>query len=136
MSLVTEHQQAEEWHRLARPQHGRDIRRLTQQDSVRRGCAVARVEGELDAAMYDDFYDLLRRCLHTDRSIVVLDLRAAGFMSIRSASLLVSAKADACARGLDLRLVCGRKEVERVLEVTGVRPLFRHYPTIEAALGG
>ena len=45
-------------------------------------------------------------------------------------------EADAAARGLDLRLVCGRKEVERVLEVTGVRPLFRHYPTIEAALGG
>ncbi|MBF6162142.1 STAS domain-containing protein [Nocardia cyriacigeorgica] len=136
MSLVTDHQHAEELHRLARPQHGREIRRLTQQDGVRRGCAVARVEGELDAALYDDFYDLLCRCMHTDRSIVVLDLRAAGFMSIRSAALLVSAKADAAARGLDLRLVCGRKEVERVLEVTGVRHLFRHYPTMQAALGG
>ncbi|MFE3446146.1 STAS domain-containing protein [Nocardia sp. NPDC059180] len=135
MSLVTEHHIAEQLHQLARPQHGRDIRRLSRQGSVHGGCAVARVEGELDAALYDDFYDLLRECLHADRPIVVLDLRAATFMSIRSATLLVAAKADAAARGLDLRLVCGRKDVERVLEVAGVRPLFRHYPTMREALG-
>ncbi|NEW39770.1 STAS domain-containing protein [Nocardia cyriacigeorgica] len=131
---MTEHQIAEQLHRLSRPQHGRDIRRLSQHGSVRGRCAVARVEGELDAALYDDFYDLLLGCLYTDRRIVVLDLRAATFMSIRSAALLVSAKADAAARGVDLRLVCGRKDVERVLDLAGVRPLFCHYPTMEAAL--
>ncbi|WP_280228201.1 STAS domain-containing protein [Nocardia cyriacigeorgica] len=88
------------------------------------------------AAIYYYLYNLLCWCLHTYRSIVVLYLRAGGLLSIRSAALLVSAKADAAARGLDLRLVCGRKEVERVLEVTGVRHLFRHYPTMQAALGG
>ncbi|WP_280236794.1 STAS domain-containing protein [Nocardia cyriacigeorgica] len=134
MSLVTEHQIAEQLHRLARPQHGCDIRRLSWQDGVHGGCAVARVEGELDAALYDDFYDLVRKCLHTDRPIVVLDLRAATFLSIRSATLLASAKVDAAARGRDLRLVSGRKDVERVLEVAGVRPLFQHYPTLREAL--
>jgi hypothetical protein len=32
-------------------------------------------------------------------------------------------------------LVTGTEEVERALEIAGVRPLFRRYPTMRAALG-
>ncbi|MEU4312967.1 STAS domain-containing protein [Nocardia sp. NPDC024068] len=97
-------------------------------------CVIARVEGELDAVLHDDFRDLLRRCGHSGYRRVVLDLRATTFMSLRAAMILASAKHDAWQVGVELRLVSGRKEVERALEVVGVRHQFRYYPTLGAAL--
>ncbi|ONM48790.1 STAS domain-containing protein [Nocardia donostiensis] len=95
---------------------------------------IARVEGELDAALDGDFKTLLARCRSGGCPVVILDLRATTFMGIRAAAALAAAKTRAWHEGTELRVVSGRKEVERVLEVAGVRPLFRYYPTMRAAL--
>ncbi|MGW0181030.1 STAS domain-containing protein [Nocardia sp. NPDC003345] len=98
------------------------------------GCVIARVEGELDAVLHDDFRELLRRCGQGGHRTVILDLRATTFMSLRAAMILAAAKSDAWPEGVEFRLVSGRKEVERALEVVGVRHEFRYYPTLGAAL--
>lgn len=97
-------------------------------------CVIARVEGELDAVLHDDFRELLRRCGRGGHRRVVLDLRATTFMSLRAAMILAAATTEAGPEDVEFRLVSGRKEVERALEVAGVRRQFRYYPTLGAAL--
>ncbi|WP_327147400.1 STAS domain-containing protein [Nocardia sp. NBC_01329] len=97
-------------------------------------CVIARVEGELDAVLHDDLCTVLGRHRELLCRVVVLDLRATTFMSIRAAAVLADAKADAWQAGVELRVVSGRKEVERALEVAGVRPQFRYFPTLRSAL--
>ncbi|MEV3963261.1 STAS domain-containing protein [Nocardia sp. NPDC050193] len=97
-------------------------------------CVIARVEGELDAVMHEELRSLLERCRAGLSHAVVLDLRATTFMSIRAAVLLAEAKAAAWRAGVELRVVSGRKEVERALEVAGVRPQFQYFPNLNSAL--
>ncbi|MCM6772128.1 STAS domain-containing protein [Nocardia sp. CDC159] len=100
----------------------------------RRLCTIVRVEGELDATVADDFHAALGQAVTTSARAVVIDLRPTRFLSIGSAQALVAAKQSAAACGVDLRMVSGRREIERVLDVTGLRPLFRYYPSVQAAL--
>ncbi len=94
---------------------------------------MARVEGELDAVLLDDLRALLVSCHSVGCRVAILDLRATTFMGIRAATMLAEAKLDAWRAGVELRVVSGRKEVERALTVAGVRHLFRYYPTLRAA---
>lgn len=98
-------------------------------------CVIARVEGELDAVLLDELRALLQHCRAGACRVVVLDLRATTFLSLRAAALLAAAKADAWRAGVEFRLVSGRREVERALEVAGVRGQFPYFPSLRAALG-
>ncbi|MFQ6395376.1 STAS domain-containing protein [Nocardia sp. KC 131] len=113
----------------------RQRRLWRQQSDRRRHCVVVRVEGELDAAVHEQFHRMLDTAIGMRCAAVVVDLRAARFLGIRTAASLAAAKMRAWHKGLDLRLVTGTEEVERALEIAGVRPLFRRYPTMRAALG-
>ncbi|MBL1074133.1 STAS domain-containing protein [Nocardia sp. 2] len=93
-----------------------------------------RVEGELDAAVFPEFAKALDEAVTSSSRAVVVDFRQTRFLSIGSALALPAAKEAAAAGGVDLRVVATRREVERVLEVTGVRPLFCHFRTVQAAL--
>ncbi|GAB4586863.1 hypothetical protein Ntsu_46950 [Nocardia sp. IFM 10818] len=97
-------------------------------------CFVVRVEGELDAAVLPEFSAALERAVAASFRAVVVDLRLTRFLSIGSASALASAKELAALAGVDLRVVACRREVERVLEVTGLRPLFQYYSSVQDAL--
>jgi anti-anti-sigma factor len=97
-------------------------------------CTIVRVEGELDAAVAADFRVALDKAVATSSYAVVVDLRRTRFLSIGAARLLVDAKSEAAAAGMDLRVVAGRRDIERILEVTGLRPLFRYYSSIPAAV--
>lgn len=109
-------------------------RSWAQRMNRRKQCVVVRVEGELDAAAFPEFHAVLDHALHTARETVVVDLRAVRFMSIRAATTLGQLKQRAAGEGLDLRIVAGRQEVERALEVAGVRPLFCYYASMRTAL--
>ncbi|WP_067709894.1 STAS domain-containing protein [Nocardia yamanashiensis] len=97
-------------------------------------CAVVRVEGELDAAVLPEFTEALERAMTSGSAAVVVDFRQTSFLSIGGASALAGAKESAEAVGVELRVVACRREIERVLEVTGVRPLFRYHSSVQAAL--
>ncbi|TCJ89734.1 anti-anti-sigma factor [Nocardia alba] len=102
-------------------------------DPRRPGCWVLRGGLELDAARMPRFRALLDRSVRSGARVVVLDLRGTEFLSIRIAAMLRSAKAQAWAHGVDIRLLTGTREVERALDLVGVRPLFRYYLSIDEA---
>jgi anti-anti-sigma regulatory factor len=64
---------------------------------------------------------------------VVVDLRDTEFLSLRVAAMLRDAKVEAWAQRVDVRLLTGTREVERALDLVGVRPLFRYYLSIDQA---
>ncbi|WP_306362731.1 STAS domain-containing protein [Nocardia sp. CC227C] len=99
-----------------------------------RGCAIVRVEGELDAAILPEFSEALDRAVTSGSRAVVIDFRQTRFLSIGGALRLAGATEDAAASGVELRVVATRREVERVLEVTGVGPRCHLYPSVRAAL--
>lgn len=94
---------------------------------------TVRIEGELDAVVLPEFRNALALALRTGAHLVVVDLRNSRFLSIGNAAVLICAAADAAAGGVDLRVVAGRREVERVLTMTGARGLLNSYPTLDAA---
>ncbi|MGW4632003.1 STAS domain-containing protein [Nocardia sp. NPDC004415] len=97
------------------------------------GCWVMVAGAELDAAHTPELRALLERSRRSGARVMVLDLRGTDFLSIRVAASLAEAKREAARHDIDLRLVTGRPEVERALDLVGVRPLFRYYSSIEAA---
>ncbi|MFE7722912.1 STAS domain-containing protein [Nocardia rhizosphaerihabitans] len=106
---------------------------LRLRDPGRPGCWVLHAGTELDAARMPPFFSLLDRAVHSSARVVVVDLRETEFLSIRIAAMLGSAKCEAWAAGVDLRLLTGGREVERALDLVGVRPLFRYYESLDAA---
>ncbi|WP_280354182.1 STAS domain-containing protein [Nocardia otitidiscaviarum] len=103
-------------------------------DNRRRGCTIVRVEGELDAAILSEFSEALDRAVTSSSRAVVIDFQQTRFLSIGSALTLAGATDTAAASGVELRVVATRREVERVLEVTGVGPQCHRYATVRAAL--
>ncbi|MFD4462585.1 STAS domain-containing protein [Nocardia sp. NPDC058480] len=108
---------------------------LALRDPGRPGCWVLHGGIELDAARMPRFCALLDRAVHSGARVVVLDLRDTEFLSLRVATMLGVAKADAWSRGVDISLLTDGREVERALDLVGVRPLFRYYLSIDEASG-
>ncbi|MEU4341976.1 STAS domain-containing protein [Nocardia sp. NPDC023852] len=136
ISLLREH--ADGVHRNGSGPKPRGKARLwAQHVDRRRECVVVRVEGELDAAAFSEFFQALDRAAESDCHAIVVDLRAARFLSLRVAATLGAVKQNRDARGgPDLRIVAGRQVIERALEVTEVRGLFHRYASMRAALHG
>ncbi|MFC4373527.1 STAS domain-containing protein [Nocardia halotolerans] len=131
MSVVTDRRRASRlrWYRGS----AASAQALARVDSGRHGCWVLRAGTELDAARQPQFCSLLDRSVRSGARVVVLDLRGTDFLSIRLAALLGPAKAHAWQHGVELRLLVGSPEVERALELAGVRPLFRHFSCVDEA---
>ncbi|MFD6394248.1 STAS domain-containing protein [Nocardia sp. NPDC060259] len=106
---------------------------LSLRDPGRPGCWVLNTGTELDAARMPPFLALLDRAVHSSARIVVVDLRETEFLSIRVAAMLSTAKSEAWAAGVDIRLLTDGREVERALDLVGVRPLFRYYESLDEA---
>ncbi|WP_062981908.1 STAS domain-containing protein [Nocardia anaemiae] len=100
----------------------------------RKQCVVVRAEGELDAAALPEFRAMLEYAVTTRCHAVVLDLRATKFLSIRVAAAIGAITQRAAHGGPAVRIVAGRREIERVLAVTGVRAVCSDFPTMRAAL--
>ncbi|HLS79432.1 MAG TPA: STAS domain-containing protein [Nocardia sp.] len=97
-------------------------------------CVVVRIEGELDALVQPQFRRALDDAVRAAADAVVIDLRATLFLSLRAAAALGDVQAPAARRGVDVRLVTARPEVERSLELTGVRGRFHRYSSLRAAM--
>lgn len=135
MSVTTALYQVEH-HRGNDPRTAAAGRMWSRPSTERPDCSIARVEGELDAVGLDDFRALLAGCQRQGCRVVVLDLRATTFLCIRAAVALSEAKREAWRHGVELRVVSGRHDIERALQITGVRPQFRYFPTLRTALTG
>lgn len=97
--------------------------------------AVVRVGGEVDMLTTP----LLGACLteqlqSDDLTLLVLDMRGVGFLGSSGLAALVTARDEAGARSIGLRLVSADHAVLRPLTATGLAELFDIYSDLETAL--
>ncbi|MEU2254642.1 STAS domain-containing protein [Nocardia xishanensis] len=114
----------------------RDKRRPGGRSVAMRGsCVVMVVDGELDLAGLPELCAALDAIPERGCSAVVVDFRATRFVGIRAALALGEYKRQLAAQGVDLRLVSGHAEIDRVLDLVGLRALFCYYASLDEALG-
>ena len=82
--------------------------------------AVIVVSGELDLASGPALEDELARVCATGIELLVLDLRELEFMDSTGLSILVKANQRAADAGRRFGLVKGSRQVQRLLDLTGV----------------
>ncbi|MFI1912947.1 STAS domain-containing protein [Nocardia sp. NPDC020380] len=91
-------------------------------NQVGHDCVVVQAEGELDFGSLRAFRTALAFALAAGPSVVV-DLRRARFLSLRNAWALAES-VDTAVRGrIEITVLAGRPEIERVLELAGIRAL-------------
>ncbi len=98
------------------------------------GATVVTVVGEVDVSSAPE---LRARLLELDeRQRIVVDLSEVTFLDSTGLGVLVGAlKRTEATRGEgELRLVVNRPQLTKVLEVTGLAPLFAIYPVLSEAL--
>ena len=89
-------------------------------------------EGDLYSAPHLD--GALNDALADDPVVVVVDLAAATFIDSTILGVLVKSAKSARGRGCDFVVVCNDRRLQRIFEITGVRPLFRFERTIAEAV--
>ena len=104
-------------------------------DVERKGdVTLVHVGGEVDMLTTPMLSTCLSEQLHAEPAMLVLDLRRVGFLGSSGLAALVTARDDASARGVVLRLVSADHAVLRPLTATGLTELFDIYPDLETAL--
>jgi len=96
-------------------------------------CVVVELRGEVDIVTLQDSVALLETVAAGPAGTVVIDLTRTTFFDCSGLALLVRARRRVESRGGRLRLVCDHPLTLRLLEVTGLLPLFAPAPTVEAA---
>lgn len=95
---------------------------------------VVRVGGEVDMLTTPLLGACLTKQLQTDPGVLVVDLTRVGFLGSSGLAALVTARDEAGAREVTLRLVSADHAVLRPLTATGLAELFDIYPDLQAAL--
>jgi anti-sigma B factor antagonist len=97
---------------------------------------VIAVTGELDLASSPQLEHELDRLWQADVEQLVIDLRALEFMDSTGLSIIVSAHQRLSELGRTLSIVRGPKQVQRLLDLTGVSERLRLVDTPEEVLTG
>ncbi|MGX1676217.1 anti-sigma factor antagonist [Streptomyces sp. NPDC055400] len=97
-------------------------------------CVVVELRGEVDIVTLQDSAALLETVAAGPAATVVIDLTRTTFFDCSGLTLLMRTRRRVESRGGRLRLVCDQPMTLRLLEVTGLLPLFAPAPTVEAAV--
>ncbi|MFI9780665.1 anti-sigma factor antagonist [Streptomyces sp. NBC_01003] len=96
-------------------------------------CVVVELRGEVDIVTLQDSVALLETVAAGPAATVVIDLTRTTFFDCSGLTLLMRTRRRVESRGGRLRVVCNQPLTLRLLEVTGLLPLFAPAPTVEAA---
>ncbi|MFC9458493.1 anti-sigma factor antagonist [Streptomyces sp. NPDC056983] len=96
-------------------------------------CVVVELRGEVDIVTLQGSVALLETVAAGPAATVVIDLTRTTFLDCSGLTLLLRTRRHVESRGGRLRLVCDHPLTLRLLEVTGLLPLFAPAPTVEAA---
>ncbi|MER7200035.1 anti-anti-sigma factor [Streptomyces sp. CB01635] len=97
-------------------------------------CVVVALRGEVDIVTLQDSVALLETVAAGPAATVVIDLTRTTFFDCSGLTLLLRTRRRVESRGGRLRVVCNQPRTLRLLEVTGLLPLFAPAPTVEAAV--
>jgi anti-sigma B factor antagonist len=90
--------------------------------------------GDIDMTAAREFGRRLEGALRTSSGDVVLDVHEVIYLDSTALRSLLAGRRLAEERGVRLVLVCRRREVLQVLEVTGLDELFEIHPSRDSAL--
>jgi anti-anti-sigma factor len=96
-------------------------------------CVVVELRGEVDIVTLQDSAALLETVAAGPAATVVIDLTRTTFFDCSGLTLLMRTRRRVESRGGRLRVVCNQPLTLRLLQVTGLLPLFAPAPTVEAA---
>ncbi len=100
------------------------------------GITIAELTGELDIASAPALREQLLSLLRPDSSRLVIDLSKVSFADASGLAVLVSTARRAKLLGGFLRLAAVSPPVDQVLHITGLRPNFAIFPTVQGAAIG
>jgi anti-anti-sigma factor len=111
---------------------------LVVHDEFRDDAAVVRVEGEIDAAVKDEFSSHLRVGMNTASTDpvrpLIIDLQDVAFFGCTGLNAVLGCLNDGRANGIAVRLVATNPMVVRVIEVTKLDKALVLYPSLDEAL--
>lgn len=97
---------------------------------------VISLSGELDLASSPALEEAIDRVFASETKVVVIDLRRLEFMDSTGLSIIVKAQQTAEDRDVQLNVVNGPAQVQRLLSLTGVADRVSLIEAPEDALGG
>jgi anti-sigma B factor antagonist len=97
---------------------------------------VLAVRGDLDAANSQILRDHLVASIEGEGRVLVLDLADVDYIDSVGLGTLVSGLKRATERNTQLRLVCTKPQIHKVLSITGLIRVFEVYGDRAAALAG
>ncbi|MFD7166644.1 STAS domain-containing protein [Streptomyces violascens] len=88
------------------------------------GRTVVLVGGELDLDSAQSLYEGLRQAVDQSRTGLTVDLRGVDFCDCSGLNVLLRIRHRAVAQGKTMRIRGASRQVEKLLAMTGARPLF------------
>jgi anti-anti-sigma factor len=111
----------------------RDLLRVDVRES-RPGVLVLAPIGEVDVSTAELLRDATRAAVAATPRCLVIDLAGLTFCGSTGLVVLMDARRDADAAGVQFGTASGPPIVRRVLEITQLGPVLRHCETVDAAL--
>jgi anti-anti-sigma factor len=112
-----------------------DITRVRQFSRRAPGHVVLAVYGELDIATTASLRDRIADLLENATTPIIIDLSGVTFCDASGLAVLVDARRRAEPRGITVALAAPRRNVSKLLRVSGLDRSFAVHPTLAAALG-
>jgi len=95
--------------------------------------SILEVEGEIDAHTAPQLKSAIGTLLDEEKSALVVDLERVTFMDSTGLGVLVSALKRVREMDGELRIVCTRRAILRVLEITGLDKVLSLYSSMAEA---
>lgn len=99
-----------------------------------RGIPVVELEGEVDLSTSPQFKETVYRLIDSGRRDIVLDLDGLDFMDSTGLGVLVAVLKRTSMEGGRIRLVCSKRSIMKVFNITGLDKVFAIYDNLQRCL--
>lgn len=101
-----------------------------------RGIPVVELEGEVDLSTSPQFKETVYALIDAGRRDIVVDLDGLDFMDSTGLGVLVAVLKKMSMEGGRIRLVCSKKSILKVFNITGLDKAFAIYDNLQRCLDG
>lgn len=99
-----------------------------------RGMPVVELEGEVDLSTSPQFKETVYRLIDSGKRDIVVDLDGLDFMDSTGLGVLVAVLKRTSMEGGRVRLVCSKRSILKVFQVTGLDKVFSIYDNLHRCL--
>ncbi len=100
------------------------------------GIPVVELEGEVDLSTSPQFKEIVYRLIDAGRRDIVVDLDGLDFMDSTGLGVLVAVLKKMSLEGGRIRLVCSKRSILKVFNITGLDKVFAIYDNLQRCLDG